>query len=133
MEILTGISATSLEQKRARHGVWGLGFTAAIYSAASSDAVHGSRPVSVGSPGCYCVSCHYRGMQVSFATRTVHVLLCLDLDDRILWYNAIKVYMGRLGEPLYLKLYVAMHVCLCMHLSVFTVTETICPVVSAHV
>lgn len=44
--------------------------------------------------------CHYRSMQVSAATRSVHALLCLDLDDRILWYNTVKVCVGRLGEPL---------------------------------
>lgn len=81
-------------------GVWGPGFTAAIYSAASTEAANGSRPESAWSPGRYCVSCHYRGMRVISDTRTVHVLLCLDLDDRILWYNTIEVCMGRLDEAL---------------------------------
>lgn len=113
-------------------GVWGLGFTVAIYSAASSEAVNGSRPVSVWSPGCCCVSCHYRGMQVSSATRTVHVLLCLYLDDRILWH--IKVCVGRLGRAFVVG-GVCGHPCvsMCVRISVLSVTETICPIVCVHV
>lgn len=49
------------------------------------------------------VSRHFKGTQVSSATRAVHVLLRLELDDRILWYKSIKVCVGRLSEALYLK------------------------------
>lgn len=89
-----------MQQKFSGQGVWGPGFTEAIYSAASSEAVNGSRPVSVSSPGCYYVSCHHGGIQVSFTTHALHALLRLDLDDRILWYSSTKVCAASLGEPL---------------------------------
>lgn len=65
-------------------------------------------------------------MQVSSTTNTVHVLLCLDLDDHIVWYNTVKVCVERLGELLELKLHVAILVCLCMcTYAVFSVTKSI--------
>lgn len=92
--------ATGLEQNFTVSRVWGWFYCTAVYPAASCEAVNGSRPVSVRPPGCYYVSCHCRGMQVSSATHTIHALLHLDLDDRILSYIIIKVCVGRLTEPL---------------------------------
>lgn len=126
-------SCVALGQTFAGCRVWGLGFTVAIYSAASSKVVNGSRPVSGRPPGCYYVSCHCRGLQVISTALIVHVLLCLDVDDRILWYNTIKVCIGRLHDPSswwwmcmwsWLCVYVCAHKCVQCHL--------ICPIGCVH-
>lgn len=78
--------------------------------------------MSARPPGCHVnVACYCKGIQVSSTTHLVHVLLRLDVDERILCYNTIKVCVGRFGEPMSLKVYVTM---LVYHDYVFSVTET---------